>query len=135
VRHSHPEEFLSVDVGSKRVGIARGSSLARIAEPLKTVALDEVLSELASLSNNIDGIVVGLPRGLDGQETSQTKTVRQWVQEAQAHIHKPFYWQDEALTSVAAKDKGAVEDEVDAVAASVILQDFLDTPIEQRVRC
>jgi putative Holliday junction resolvase len=135
VRHNHPEEFIGIDVGSKRVGLARGSSLAKIAEPLKTVALDEIIDELAALAGRVDGIVVGLPRGLDGQETGQTKTVREWAKEAKAHIHKPFYLQDEALTSVTAKNRGALAGEVDAVAASVILQDFLDTPIEQRVRC
>jgi putative holliday junction resolvase len=122
-------------VGSKRVGLARGSSVARIAQPLKTVLADEALDELGQLAAQADGVVVGLPRGLNGQETAQTKQVRQWVKDAKSYIHKPFYWQDEALTSVAARQKGGLTAEVDAVAASVILQDFLDTSVEQRVRC
>jgi putative holliday junction resolvase len=135
VRHNHQQEFIAVDVGSQRVGIARGSSLARIAEPLKTVSAKEAIAELKALETKIDGIVVGLPRGLDGQETDQTKMVRQWVEQAKAQLDKPFYWQDEALTSVEAANRGALTGEVDAVAASVILQDFLDTPPAQRVRC
>src|SRR5206468_289609 len=97
VRHNHQQEFIAVDVGSQRVGIARGSSLARIAEPLKTVSAQEAIVELKKLETQIDGIVVGLPRGLDGQETAQTKMVRQWAHQAKAQINTPFYWQDEAL--------------------------------------
>lgn len=130
--HNQPEEFIGVDVGSKRVGLARGSSKAKIAQPLKVVPSDQAVVELSRL--NPDGIVVGLPRGLEGQETAQTSTVRNWVKQAQNQLKTPFYWQDEALTSVAA-EKSAHKEDVDAIAASVILQDFLDTPIEQRVRC
>jgi putative Holliday junction resolvase len=125
-----------VDVGDKRVGIARGSSSARIAEPLKTVPADKALEEIAATANELqaDGIVVGLPRGLDGQETAQTEKIRGWVRTAQHQIELPFYWQDEALTS-AAIEKSATKAGIDAAAAAVILQDFLDTPVQQRVRC
>jgi putative Holliday junction resolvase len=135
VHHNEPQEYIGVDVGSQRVGVARGSSAARIAQPVKTVPAATAIAELSQMAAQADGIVVGLPRGLDGQETAQTKQVREWAQLAKKQINKPFYWQDEALTSVAAKDRGALTGEVDAVAASVILQDFLDTPGEQRVRC
>jgi putative Holliday junction resolvase len=128
--HRNPQEFIGVDLGAKRVGIARGSSLARIAEPLKTVPAAGALQELAAIVKRYaaSGVVVGLPRNLEGKDTGQTQAVRQWVDEAKKDISLPFFWQDEALTSVAA-------DGDDAVAASVILQDFLDTPEAQRVRC
>lgn len=133
------EEFLGVDVGSARVGIARGSGLARLAEPLKTVPAAAAVSELKKLADGsaAAGIVVGLPRGLDGSETGQTRTVRAWVAVVQPVINLPFYWQDEALTTVSADSRrpdsrGAGSD---AEAAAVILQDFLDTPKEERVRC
>lgn len=131
--HSQPKEYIGVDVGTHRVGIARGSSVARIAQPLKVVAADKALGELADLAAQADGIVVGLPRGLDGQETAQTGSVMQWVKQAKLTINKPFYWQDEALTSVTAQSKGGLTAEVDAVAASVILQDFLNSKEEDRV--
>ncbi len=122
-----------MDYGSARVGLARGSSAARLAEPLKTVPAAEVLKEIESLSrhNQAAGIVVGLPRSLDGQDTQQTELVRQWAKGAKELIKLPFYWQDEALTSAAA----AKADDIDAAAAAIILQDFLDTPEDQRVRC
>ncbi|HVS78789.1 MAG TPA: Holliday junction resolvase RuvX [Candidatus Saccharimonadales bacterium] len=130
---SKNEEFLGVDVGGARVGIARGSSAAKIAEPLETVPAGEAPARLGELArgNKAAGIVVGLPRSLDGRETVQTRTVRAWVKAAQAKIGLDFYWQDEALTTVSAGG-GA---DVDAKAAAIILQDFLDTPKEERVRC
>jgi putative Holliday junction resolvase len=141
--HHKTEEFLGVDVGGSRVGIARGSSVARIAEPLKTVPAGEAIEQIAGhiSRNQTDGLVIGLPRNLSGEETEQTKAIRQWVEQAKADIKLPFYWQDEALTSreaavkvQASKFKSQIIDE-HAVAASIILQDFLDTPQEQRVRC
>lgn len=129
----HNEEFIGVDYGSARVGLARGSSAARLAEPLKTVPADQALAVIGRLAsdNNVAGIVVGLPRNLAGDETGQTKTVRQWIDTAKKQIKLSFYWQDEALTSAAAKNSS----DIDADAAAAILQDFLDTPEEERVRC
>jgi putative Holliday junction resolvase len=130
VRHNPDEEFLGVDIGHKRVGIARGSAAARLAEPLKTVAADTAIAEINSLAaaNSAAAIIIGLPRNLRGEDTPQTQSVRQWVEKAKPQIGLPFYWQDEALTSVGS-------DGDDARAAAMILQDFLDTPAGQRVRC
>lgn len=130
------QEFIGVDVGAARVGIARGASLAKIAQPLKSVAANDALAEIESLSiqNQVAGIVVGLPRGLDGNETPQTKAVRGWVQTAKSQIKLPFYWQDEALTSQKAESlKLKASPGSDAEAAAIILQDFLDTLTVNRV--
>jgi putative Holliday junction resolvase len=135
----HNQEFLGVDVGAARFGIARGGSLAKIAEPLKTVPAERAADELITLAkaNQADGIVVGLPRSLDGNETGQTAAVRQWVASVQSKIGLPFYWQDEALTSQKAESlkPKAQSRGTDAAAAAFLLQDFLDTPQEERVRC
>lgn len=122
-----------MDYGSVRVGLARGSSAARLAEPLRTVTQPKAIEEIAKLAkdNQAAGVVVGLPRSLGGNETEQTKTVRKWAETAKSAIKLPFYWQDEALTSAAA----AKARDIDAAAAAAILQDFLDTPEEERVRC
>lgn len=132
-----------MDAGSAWVGVARGSSLARLAEPLKTLPAAAALDELRALAQTYAaaGVVIGLPRGLDGSDTAQTKAVRQWARQAKNLIKLPFYWQDEALTSRAAAGelqtvrlKSQNVDE-HGLAATVILQDFLDTPESERVRC
>ncbi|MBX4188610.1 Holliday junction resolvase RuvX [Candidatus Saccharibacteria bacterium] len=135
----HPDnvkEFLGVDIGNARIGIARGSDVARLAEPLKTVPADIAFKELGNLIDSLKpaGVVVGLPRGLDGQETDQTRLVREWVKKAKTAIALPFYWQDEALTTHSAESLPG-EAGIDAKAAAVILQDFLDSPETERVRC
>jgi putative Holliday junction resolvase len=132
VRHNDNEEFLAVDVGEKRIGIARGASAARLAEPLKTVDSQTAIAEIRRLAKeySADGIVVGLPRSLEGGETTQTKSVRDWAGQAKKQIELPFYWQDEALTSLTAEKAGGD----DSHAAAIILQDFLDSPPDQRVR-
>lgn len=129
------EEYLGIDVGAAKVGVARGSGAARLAEPLTTLAADVAVNQLKQLAGqgSVKAIVVGLPRGLSGDDTPQTKIVRQWVKAAQADIKLPFYWQDEALTSRQAESAAPHTAGSDAVAAAIILQDFLDSPESDRV--
>lgn len=131
------QELLGVDVGAARIGIARGNTLARIAEPLKTVASTDATDQIKQLAklHASQAVVVGLPRNLDGDETDQTRAVRQWAKQAQPVINLPFFWQDEALTSQVAEGiKSKTEDAgSDARAAAIILQDFLDAPEDDRV--
>lgn len=135
----NPKDFIGLDVGEVRTGLARASALARLAEPLKTVPTGEALGELKKLADQgVSGIVVGLPRGIDGQETEQTAWVRQWVDETKKLVEATFYWQDEALTSKLAEAealKSGKIKEADSLAAQIILQDFLDSPENMRVVC
>ena len=136
-------EILALDVGAAQVGIARGSSVARLAEPLKTVKTEDALAEVQKLirQNEAGAIVVGLPRNLSGEDTGQTRWVRQWVKQAKKEIGRPFYWQDEALTSriEAGKDQRLkIKDQrfdEHSLAATTILQDFLNTPQDMRIMC
>ena len=131
-------EILALDVGAAKIGMARGSSAARLAEPLKTVKANEALAEVQKLikQNKVEAIVVGLPRNLSGEDTEQTHWVRAWVKTAQKEISLPFYFQDEALTSIKANSyelraKSSYDEH--ALAAAAILQDFLDSFDSERV--
>lgn len=133
-------EFIGLDVGHVRTGIARGNDAARLSEPLKTVGTTDALSELQNLITELDakGIVVGLPRNLSGDDTSQTAWVRSWIDDAKKQIKISFYWQDEAMTSKLAESRKLAKQsshDVDTLAAAIILQDFLDTPEAERVIC
>ena len=132
-------EVLALDVGKARIGVARASMRARIPEPVTTIETSKALELLNEIIDRYQtqAIVVGLPRSLHGDDTEQTRWVRQWITEAANHIKLPFYLQDEALTSAKALELAA-DDETknqsqDALAASLILQDFLDTPKHMRV--
>jgi putative Holliday junction resolvase len=80
----------------------------------------------------VETIVVGVPRGLDGQDTDQTAKTRAFITDLKAAVSQEVIEQDEALTSVQAESwlnqhkKTYVKADIDAVAASIILQDYVD---------
>jgi putative Holliday junction resolvase len=133
-------QYLGLDVGLKRTGVARGSEAARLSEPLVTVPTTSIFKTIKDLIEeyNVSAIVVGLPRNLHGNSTQQTNWVRDWVTQAKRKIDLPFYWQDEVLTTRIAEAKKLsyrkVHD-VDSLAAAIILQDFLDSPEANRTMC
>lgn len=126
--------ILALDVGAKRIGVARASLASKLPSTHGVINNDkDVMDSIKQLimEEQSVALVVGLPRGLDGQETAQTKQVRQFVDELKTVIEIPIHFQDESLTSVKAQDqlktkavlynKGAV----DELAASYILDDWL----------
>lgn len=134
------KEVLGLDIGGARTGVARASMVARIAEPVAVVETDKLFDylEYCIEKQSVDAVIVGLPRNLQGEETEQTEWVRRWVSEAKSSLKTTFYWQDEALTSrlaEAQKKAGKRPRDTDALAAAIILQDFLDTPEADRVVC
>jgi len=130
--------LLALDFGEARIGVAIASQEARLPSPLQTLKNDgQIWQNLLAViaENRIGTVVVGLPRGLDGQETAQTAKARNFMNELRERIDLPVIAQDEAATSVKATeelesrgkpyDKGAI----DALAATYILEDYLhDTP-------
>lgn len=132
--------IIGLDVGAKRIGVAVASLQARLPRPLTTLIWDDSffdnLKEIIT-TEDAGAIVVGLPRGLDGQETSQTYEIRAFNQELQQHVDLPMFQQDEAVTSrmaeeeLEARGKDYSKADIDALAATYILQDFLDERAEE----
>ena len=130
---------LALDVGEKRIGLAKADSKTGMAFPFRTLENDESFqSKLREIINNekIVILVVGLPRGMDGQETKQTAYARDFAKNLN-DVGLPIHLQDEAGTSVQARqeleDKGQPfeKGDIDALAATYILQDFLDNNIKR----
>jgi putative pre-16S rRNA nuclease len=126
--------YLGLDYGAQRVGVAVGDSETGLARPLVTLSnngdLTEQLSKLIT-QYHPKVIVVGLPRGLEGQETEQSRLVRRFTAEQLEPLGVAVAWQDEAMTSeLAAGQLGRAPDrhtgEIDQRAAAIILQDYLD---------
>lgn len=126
---------LALDVGSKRIGVAIARNGLRVAQPLKTLDYsDAVFEDIATLVQDeaIGELVLGFPRNLSGEETAQTQFVRDFAQKLSKVTTVKIHFQDEALTSVAAEQqlnetkKPYQKGDVDAVAASMILSDFLE---------
>jgi putative holliday junction resolvase len=125
-------KYLGIDYGSKRIGLAVGESETKLARPLTTlVTTDDYWAELSEITQQeqVDELVVGLPRTLSGNESPQTKEARFFAVEL-ASLKLPIHLQDEAGTSEIARErlgkKLTDKGQIDAEAASIILQDFLD---------
>jgi putative Holliday junction resolvase len=126
--------WLSIDVGQKRVGLAIASEQARLPQSLPTLNNDNLLmSQIQALASqhNIIGVVVGLPRSLDGNETQQTRQIRDFADNLRQVLQLPLYFQDETLSSVRAREElesrkvAYNKEDVDALAAVYILTDWL----------
>ncbi len=122
-----PVNYFALDIGEKRIGIARANSIARLVEPVATVANDTafgtVFKKLVK-EYDVSVIIVGLPRSMQGNETDQSRYTRQFVEQNLAKYS--IVWQDETLTSVAAEQRGTwLNHGIDAAAACIILEDYI----------
>jgi putative Holliday junction resolvase len=119
--------ILALDIGEKRIGVARANSIARIPEPIATLSNDNLFKEqFVKLLKEYDisTIVVGLPRNLKGDETAQTAYTKEFV--ARNLADYDVIWQDETLSSVSAESRpDRLQHGVDAAAACIILDDYL----------
>jgi len=131
--------LLGVDHGDRRIGLALSDPIPIIASPLKTLTINtnqDAIDAILVIVNDYDVVlvVVGLPIGLKGQETAQTKHVKKFADDLLNNGIKVAL-QDERLTSVAAK-KSLIEQQkkvyknkglVDQTAAAILLQQYIDT--------
>lgn len=130
-------KILGLDVGAKRIGVAKVDTEVAIAVPEPTINVDGTeFEQLKSLSRLLktDFFVLGLPRNSAGVETAQSKYVRDFATKLkQAIPAAKIRFQDESLTSVIAEERLSKrhqpfhKGEVDAEAATIILQDFIDS--------
>ena len=129
---------LGIDYGDSRIGLAMSDPIKIIASPFKTIrneGNEKCLQVFQSLikEKDVEAIVVGLPMGLKGQETAQTKKVREFVNLLYA-LKLPIHLEDERLSSVSA-EKSMIQQNIktghnkgliDQRAAAIVLQQFLD---------
>ena len=126
------EYVLALDYGEKRVGVAVAHVVARLPRPLVTLYNNEtLLGEIRKLVDREGArlVVVGLPRGMDGGYTAQTRAAESFAQELAGVLTVPVELADETLTSVDAeqlKRQQKTQDiGIDALAAALILERYL----------
>jgi putative holliday junction resolvase len=135
---------LGIDFGERRVGLAITDASATLARPLRTLRREasgprlvaDLLAEIDRLieEDGLSCIVVGLPLRLDGSPTGLTDRVRALARTLTTHTNVRVVLQDERLTSREAEQRLALREpdwrkrkaRLDAAAAAVILQDYLD---------
>ncbi len=134
--------ILGIDLGERRVGVAVSDPTGSIAQPLPTLSRRAgkrmPLATLRDLAEQyeVQGIVVGLPLAPSGDDTEWTRTVRQAASDLEQRSGVPVHLVDERFTSKAAeravrglglpKNKREEKGRVDAAAAVLILQSWLD---------
>lgn len=132
--------YLALDVGNKRVGVAVGSSEGRIASPLAVIRRGTVEQDAASLNKlireyDVEQLVVGLPRNTNNTESEQEKLTRAYVAQLEPALGLPIVYHDERYSTATAMrhqqarglDEKRGRATLDANAAAVILQEFLDS--------
>jgi len=143
---------IGLDVGARRIGVAISDATRTLARPLETIAvadgrdaLERVVARIGALAAEDDGVaavVVGMPRRLDGSPTDSTARVTKFVDALRARTPVAVVTEDERLTSVEAESRLAQrerdwkkrKDRIDAAAAAIILQDYLDRqPSDRRL--
>ena len=138
---------MGLDVGRRRIGIAVSDASGTLARPLACIdaagldaaAAARVAGEITRLVGDDDDpvsvVVVGLPRRLDGTANDMTAPVQQFAARLEREMQVRIVLQDERLTSVEAESRLAVREKdwrarkkkLDAAAAAIILQDYLDS--------
>ena len=129
--------MLGLDMGSVRIGVAISDELGTIASPLKLVLRDgPVVQDVRKLIEEygVSRLVVGLPVGMSGREGPQAADVRAYTESIAGEFDLPLeYWDERMTTSIAHQylsASGTKRDkrrqQVDAIAAAVMLQSYLD---------
>lgn len=131
--------LIGLDLGTKTIGVAVSDGLRSVASPIETIKRKKFGIDAARLGEIIDnrdicGIVLGLPRNMDGSEGPRAQSTRAFARNLSKIIDLPITYWDERLSTVAA-ERALLESDtsrkrraelIDNVAASYILQGLLD---------
>ena len=129
------KHYLALDVGEKRIGVALADDAIKIAVAYDTIAVDGTeVQQIADLlrRESIDVLVIGYPRNQSGEATKQTEYVERFAAKL-ASYGAPIVYQDESVTSVQAETilknqkQPYQKADIDALAASLILQDYMES--------
>jgi len=131
--------ILAIDPGTVRLGLALSDPSATIAQPLSVLARRTEAEDLKALTELVERhevglIVVGLPRLMNGRIDAAAKEAQAFGAHVAKATGRPVAYWDERLTSVAAerylieqgKRRGKRRQEIDRVAATLLLQGYLD---------
>ena len=138
-------DFIGVDYGSKSVGLSWGSDDLKVAVPLKSILLEPIEQFFIQLKQVVlekgcQGFVIGFPLHLDGTIGKRAQEVKSFTENLKNVFQLPVYFQDERFSTQSAQGlmgfsakktiqrtkKAKQKGIIDAQAAAIILQDFLD---------
>ncbi|SLN37018.1 Putative Holliday junction resolvase [Roseovarius litorisediminis] len=131
--------LIGLDLGDKTIGVAVSDSLLSVASPFETVRRKKFGTDAARLleivaMRDVGGIILGLPRNMDGSEGPRCQSTRAFARNLERLTELPIGFWDERLSTVAA-ERALLEADasrkrraevIDSIAASYILQGVLD---------
>lgn len=132
--------LLGFDFGARRIGVAVGETATAIANPLGAIDATANEARFRAIARLVDewkpaAFVVGRPRHADGAEHAVAKLAEKFARRLAARHGLPVVFVDETLTSAeaesslrATRTRPSREGDVDALAATLILQGYLDDP-------
>ena len=136
---NNKSRLIGVDMGSKRVGLSISDENRKIATPLKTINYENIqilIDELEKIinENNVNAIIFGNPKNMDGTEGSSSQSVKDRIKLIYEKIKIPIFMWDERLSTVGAFNLSSQLDvnvtkrvkNIDENAATFILQGVLD---------
>ncbi len=136
--------FLGFDFGTKYLGIAVGQSITKTATPLLTLLVKNGIPHWPEIAQVIQewqpkGFIIGLALQPDNSHSATSLKAQKFGARLQAQFSLPIYFIEERLTSVAAREK--IRDnpkachlqDVDAIAAAIILESWLNNPKENSI--
>lgn len=137
--------ILGLDIGERRIGVAVSDEMGTIASPVGMIRREgDVARELKALVERYGAVrlVAGLPVGLSGREGPQAAVVREFAEALAGEVDVPLeYWDERLSTAVAERTliaggtrRNKRKEKIDAVAAAVILQGYLDHQRWRRAR-
>lgn len=137
--------ILGIDIGERRIGVAVSDEMGTIASPVGMIRREgDVVRELKALVERYGAVrlVAGLPVGLSGREGPQAAVVREFAEALAGEVDVPLeYWDERLSTAVAERTliaggtrRNKRKEKIDAVAAAVILQGYLDHQRWRRAR-
>lgn len=130
--------ILSIDYGTKRTGLAVTDPLKIIASPLDTIGTNLLFNYLKKYTTEqeVELIIVGLPKDLLNQETHATQAVEQFIEKLKKQVQVPIVKADERFTSKMAfqtmidgglkKKSRQNNSTIDKLSATIILQSYLE---------
>lgn len=137
--------ILGIDYGDRKIGLAVSDPLGWTAQGLETVRyfnISTALNRIKEIVNsyNIEKIVVGLPKNMNGTFGPRTERTFEFIEELKKFFTKEIVTWDERLSTVAAENiliSGNMRREkrkniIDTIAAAYILQGYLDSPANKK---
>ena len=124
-----PVTVMAFDYGTRRVGVAVGNSVSKSGQPLKTIAapnIDMLFQEIGGLIAEWEPktLVVGLPSHPDGTAHEMTGKAKRFGNQLNGRFGLPVTWVDERYTSAVLEGDSQMRDNLDALSAVLILEQF-----------